>query len=181
MILYRYFAYEWSFWFITRYKSYIIADIKRNREVNILLQLKIQGFTSKKTNRKCLLLTKYTENTGPEIIFYGFRKKKNEIGKNQSNDPVEQDINLVWPYVKLIYYHIFDENKFTSNTSFKNIGDTRIGQIEEISIFSNSIHIEWRMGLSDSIWKRTHSRTIPFRFGLTLFNGFRGEDLNGKA
>ena len=26
-------------------------------------------------------------------------KKKNEIGKNQSSDPVEQDINLVWPNV----------------------------------------------------------------------------------
>ena len=25
------------------------------------------------------------------------KKKKNEIGKNQSGDSVEQDINLVWP------------------------------------------------------------------------------------
>jgi len=46
--------------------TYMIGDIKRNRDVNILLQ----GFTSKKTNRKCLPLTKYTENTGPEIIFF---------------------------------------------------------------------------------------------------------------
>ena len=63
-------------------KSYIIGDIKRNQDVNILLQ----GFTSKKTNRKCLPLTKYTENTEPEMIFFsGFRKeKKNEISKNQS-------------------------------------------------------------------------------------------------
>ena len=28
-----------------------------------------------KTNRKCLPLTKYTENTGPEMIFFGFKKK----------------------------------------------------------------------------------------------------------
>jgi hypothetical protein len=77
-------------------KSYIIGDIKRNQDVNILLQ----DFTSKKTNRKCLPLTKYTENTGPEMIFSGFKKniKKYEFGKNQSGDSVEQDINLVWPY-----------------------------------------------------------------------------------
>jgi hypothetical protein len=39
--------------------------------------------------------TKYMENTGPEMIF--FLIEKNEIGKNQSGDSVEQDINLVWP------------------------------------------------------------------------------------
>ena len=49
-------------------KSYIIGDIKRNRDVNILLQV----FTLKKMNRKCLPLTKYTENTGPEMIFSRF-------------------------------------------------------------------------------------------------------------
>ena len=60
----------------------IIGDIKRNPDVNILLQ----GFTSKKTNRKCLPLTKYTENTGPEIIFSGFKQnlKRYEISKIQS-------------------------------------------------------------------------------------------------
>jgi len=41
-ILYRHSAYEWSFWFITWYQqSYIIGDIKRNQDVNIVLQ----GFT----------------------------------------------------------------------------------------------------------------------------------------
>jgi hypothetical protein len=50
--------------------------------------------------------------------------------------------------------------------------------IEEISIFSNSSHLEWRAGLSDTILKRTHPRTIPARFGLIWFRGFRGEDLN---
>jgi hypothetical protein len=37
---------------------------------------------------------------------------------------------------------------------------------EEISIFSNSGHLEWRAGLSDTILKGTHPGTIPARFGL---------------
>ena len=45
---------------------------------------------------------------------------------------------------------------------------------EEISIFSNSGHLEWRAGLSDTNLKGT----IPARFGLIWFSGFRGEDLN---
>jgi hypothetical protein len=31
------------------------------------------------------------------------------------------------------------------------------------------------------ILKGTHPRTIPARFGLIWFRGFRGEDLNAKA
>ena len=50
--------------------------------------------------------------------------------------------------------------------------------IEEISIFRNSSHLEWRTGLSDTILKGTHPRTIPARFGLIWFGGFRGKDLN---
>ena len=53
--------------------------------------------------------------------------------------------------------------------------------IEEISIFSNSSHLEWRVGLSDTILKGTHPRTIHARFGLIWFRGFRGEDLNVKV
>ena len=53
--------------------------------------------------------------------------------------------------------------------------------IEEISIFSNSSHLEWRAGLSDTILKGTHPRTIPARFGLIWFRGFREEDLNVKV
>ena len=52
----------------------------------------------------------------------------------------------------------------------------KIGQFwpfEEISIFSNSGHLEWRAGLSDTILKGTH----PARFGSIWFTGFR-EDLN---
>ena len=51
---------------------------------------------------------------------------------------------------------------------------------EEISIFSNSGHLEWRAELSDTILKGTHPGTIPARFGLIWFSGFRGEDLNAN-
>jgi hypothetical protein len=50
--------------------------------------------------------------------------------------------------------------------------------IEEISICSNSSDLEWRAGLLDTILKGTYPGTIPARFGLTWFSGFRGEDLN---
>jgi hypothetical protein len=36
----------------------------------------------------------------------------------------------------------------------------------------------WREGLSDTILKGNHPGTIPARFGLIWFSGFRGEDLN---
>jgi hypothetical protein len=48
---------------------------------------------------------------------------------------------------------------------------------EEISIFSNSGHLEWRAGLSDTNLKGTHPGTIPARIGLIWFGSFR-EDLN---
>jgi hypothetical protein len=48
---------------------------------------------------------------------------------------------------------------------------------QEISIFSNSGHLQWRTGLSDTILKGTHLGTIPARFGLIWLSGFR-EDLN---
>jgi hypothetical protein len=50
--------------------------------------------------------------------------------------------------------------------------------IEEISIFSNSSHLEWRAGLSNTILKGNHPGTIPAMFGLIWFSSFRGEDLN---
>ena len=49
---------------------------------------------------------------------------------------------------------------------------------EEIYIFSNGGHLGRRAGLSDTILKGTHPGTIPARFGLIMFSGFRGEDLN---
>jgi hypothetical protein len=39
-------------------------------------------------------------------------------------------------------------------------------------------HLEWKVGLSDTILKETHPRTIPARFSVIWFTGFRGEDLN---
>jgi hypothetical protein len=49
---------------------------------------------------------------------------------------------------------------------------------KEISIFSNSSHFEWRAGLSDTILKGDHPRTIPAKFALISFSSFRGKDLN---
>jgi hypothetical protein len=37
--------------------------------------------------------------------------------------------------------------------------------IEEIFIFSNSSHLEWRAGLSDTILKGDHPRIISAKFG----------------
>ena len=50
--------------------------------------------------------------------------------------------------------------------------------IEEISIFSNSSNFEWKAKLSDTLLKGDHPRTIPAKFVLIWFSGFRGEDLN---
>jgi hypothetical protein len=51
-----------------------------------------------------------------------------------------------------------------------------IYSFEEISIFCNSSHLEWRAELSYTILKGTHPGTIPARLGLAWFSGFRGED-----
>jgi hypothetical protein len=47
---------------------------------------------------------------------------------------------------------------------------------KEIFIFSNSSHFEGRAGLSDTILKGDHPRTIPAKFALIWFSGFRGEE-----
>jgi hypothetical protein len=49
---------------------------------------------------------------------------------------------------------------------------------EEISIFSNGGHLGYRTALTDTILKGTHPGTIPARFGLIWFSGFREKDLN---
>jgi hypothetical protein len=49
---------------------------------------------------------------------------------------------------------------------------------KEISIFGNSNHFEWRAALSDTILKRDHPRTIPAKFALIWFGGFRRNDIN---
>ena len=45
-------------------------------------------------------------------------------------------------------------------------------------MFNNSSHLEWRAGLSDTLLKGTHPRTIPARLSVIWFSGIRGEDLN---
>jgi hypothetical protein len=40
------------------------------------------------------------------------------------------------------------------------------------------MYLKWRVGLSDTILKGTHTWTIPARFGLIWFSSFRGKDLN---
>jgi hypothetical protein len=49
---------------------------------------------------------------------------------------------------------------------------------EEISIFSIGGHLGYRTALTDTRLKGIHPGTIPARFGLIWFSGFRGEDLN---
>jgi hypothetical protein len=39
-------------------------------------------------------------------------------------------------------------------------------------------HLGYRTVLTDTILKETHPGTIPARFGLIWFSGFRGKDLN---
>ena len=51
----------------------------------------------------------------------------------------------------------------------------------EISIFSNSSHFEWRAGLSDTLLKGDYPRTIPAKFAFIWISGFRGEDYNVKC
>jgi hypothetical protein len=46
--------------------------------------------------------------------------------------------------------------------------------IEEMSIFSNSSHLEWSARLSDIILKGT----LPARLGLIWFSSLRGKGLN---
>jgi hypothetical protein len=64
----------------------------------------------------------------------------------------------------------------TKNINFFNCPLLLYYQLEEISIFSNRSHLEWKVGLSDTILKGTHPRTIPARFSVIWFSGFRGED-----
>jgi hypothetical protein len=45
-------------------------------------------------------------------------------------------------------------------------------------LFLVSGHLGYRTALTDTILKETHPGTIPVRFGLIWFSGFREEDLN---
>ena len=59
-----------------------------------------------------------------------------------------------------------------------NLGTEQFWPFKEISIFCNGGHLGYRTALTDTILKGTHTGTIPTRFGLIWFSGFRGEDLN---
>jgi hypothetical protein len=52
---------------------------------------------------------------------------------------------------------------------------------EEINIFSNSGHLEWRVGLSDTTLKWTHPGTIPIptsnQDGRQVQNRKRGDEI----
>ena len=50
--------------------------------------------------------------------------------------------------------------------------------MKKFLFLANSSHLEWRVGLSDTILKGTHLGTIPARFGLIWFSSFREKDLN---
>ena len=63
---------------------------------------------------------------------------------------------------------------YSSNLGTFWLNKEQFWPFEEITIFSNSSHLEWRAGLSDTILKGTH----PARFGLIWFSSFRAEDLN---
>jgi len=39
---------------------------------------------------------------------------------------------------------------------------------KEISIFSNSCYLEWRVGMSDKILKGDHPSTMPAKLGLVV-------------
>jgi hypothetical protein len=116
------------------------------------------------------------------IWFSGFRGKDLNVifYQNMSNlhnqyKSAERKISQKNPEYMLNYSFPCSCSKYLS--SFRFIIKQQ-WTIEEISIFSNSSHLEWRVGLSDTLLKGTHPGTIPARFGLIWFSGFRGEDIN---
>jgi hypothetical protein len=83
---------------------------------------------------------------------------------------------LGWPTFKIICNTPIFCQIENQGSDYRLLGEQ--WTIEEISIFGNSSHLEWRAGLSDTFLKETHPRTIPARFSVIWFRGFRGEDLN---
>jgi hypothetical protein len=70
---------------------------------------------------------------------------------------------------------------YSSNLGTFRLKIKQFWPFEEISIFSNGGHLGWREGLLDTILKGTHQGTIPARFGLIWFSGFREEDFGGMV
>jgi hypothetical protein len=52
--------------------------------------------------------------------------------------------------------------------------------LKKVIFLVTGSHLECTAGLSNTILKGTHPKTITVRFGLNWFSGFR-EDLNVKA
>jgi hypothetical protein len=87
----------------------------------------------------------------------------------------------MWSFIKICLICIIDINRLPCSCRY-NLSSfwfilKQQWTIEEISIFNNSSHLKWRAGVSDTILKWTHPRTIPDMFGVIWFRGFR-EDLN---
>jgi hypothetical protein len=51
-------------------------------------------------------------------------------------------------------------------------------QLKKFLFFETAAILNGGRGLSDTILKGTHPRTIPARFSVIWFSGFREEDLN---
>ena len=67
---------------------------------------------------------------------------------------------------------------YTSNLGTFWLKIEQFWPFEEISIFSNGGHLGYRTALTDTLFKGTHPGTIPARFRLIWFSGFREKDLN---
>jgi hypothetical protein len=92
--------------------------------------------------------------------------------------PVYSVLGILWDkiHIKIFYSEIWVEMIFEWPT-FKIMCNTPIlikqkMTNKEISIFSNSSHFERRAGLSDTILKGDHPRTIPAKFALIWFRDF---------
>jgi hypothetical protein len=107
----------------------------------------------------------------------GWNLKK--LFASETTEPISTKLcwNDSWmaPFQNCIWWSRLP-TKMAAKIKIEKMGDEI--PFEEISIFSNSGHLEWRAGLSDTILKGTHPGTVPARFGLIWFSGFRGDDLN---
>jgi hypothetical protein len=72
-------------------------------------------------------------------------------------------------------YRLLGVSGYKSKCSNFNCSYMTMSRLTYILGISNSSHFEWRAGLSDTILKGDHPRTIPAKFALIWF---RGEDLN---
>jgi hypothetical protein len=103
------------------------------------------------------------EKRGDEI------KKKSSplklLSQSQSNFT---EMILGWPPSKIV------SCLYSSNLGTFWLKIEQFWPFEEISIFSNSGHFEWRAGLSDTILKGDHPRTIPAKFALIWFSNLAG-------